>query len=734
MSPWEEDDGEELRPLKPFRPAIPRAGHDSGTSRPRTPRPPQGARDPDGPRGPTTGGGGPRGPHRPGSGPSEDGSTSGFTPSRQVVVAAIGAVVLILAVLLISSCRSEDSARTAEQDVVDRYLAAYAQRDYEAMFAEIDSDAQRVYPVQRFAGLNRDAYRLATGTSVTTGATTRSGREFVVPVTIETKLFGTIESELRLRVLGSGDDARIAWSRNLAFPGLQTGERLTRATRMPPRGTILFRDGATPIAKGASRGSTAPAEVAGAIRGELGAIPAADRRRYADLGVPADTRVGKNGLERLLNDRLMGRPGLTLKAGSRVIGRQRPRQARAVTSSISLPAMQAAVQAQASAPSGGGLFALDSRTGEVLAFSGNAWSAARAPGSTMKIVTAAAALAENATTPETEYPAETSALGIQNADGESCGGTLVEAFARSCNSVFAPLAVDVGSSPFVKTAEAFGFNRTPTVLGAAKSTIPDDLDDGDLALSGIGQAKVTATPLQVALLAATVAAEGRQPVPTFLRTDDEAKTRAVLDAAVADDLRRMMEAVVTEGTGRAAAIPGVDVAGKTGTAEVRTTQGAACRDGSAAGSDDGTGATGDTTDDDGFGGASYRPGARARLRPASATLAQSTTPGGTDPDDADDLDDPDGGTSTETSPSDPTTTEDQIPSSPSTPSSPSDDVPTICDPSDSTDTDAWMSAFAPTTGGSQAPIAIGVLRRGDGQGGATAAPVARAVLEALLRR
>jgi hypothetical protein len=707
MSDWEdEDDAEELRPLKPFRPAVPRAGHGPDRTRP-TPSPrrplPAGA-----------GGAGPRGSD-PGARPG-DGAPTGWTPPRQALVVAVGAVALILVVLLVSSCRSQDSARSAEQAVVDRFLAAYGARDYAAMFEEIDADAQRVYPVKRFAGLNRDAYRLATGTAITPGTPRRTGREFVVPVSVDTRLFGTIESELRLRVLGSGDDARVAWSRNLAFPGLETGQRLTRSATMPPRGTILFRDGATPIAKGAARTSTASADVVGAIRGELGPIPEADRDRYVQHGIPLDTRVGKNGLERLLDDRLVGRPGLTLRAGNRVIGRQRPRQAKAVVSSISLPAMQAAVAAQASAPQGGGLLALDTRTGEVLAFSGNAWTGARAPGSTMKIVTAAAALTENATTPDTDYPAETSALGIQNADGESCGGTLVEAFARSCNSVFAPLAVDVGSTPFVRTAEAFGFNRAPAVPGAARSTIPDDLDDGDLALSGIGQAKVQATPLQVALLAATVAANGRQPALTFVRTDDEARTRAVIDPGVAGELLTMMEAVVTDGTGQAAAIPGLDVAGKTGTAEVRTTQGPACRTGRPATGDDAS-----TT-----GGVAYRGVRRAVVRPAGLTLAQSTTSpgGGADPGD---LGDPGDG-------SDPGTTTEADPSGAGEDSSTTpDDGPTICDPSDATDTDAWMAAFAPATGGDHAPVAIGVLRRGDGQGGATAAPVARDVLRAILQ-
>ncbi|MEV4419680.1 penicillin-binding transpeptidase domain-containing protein, partial [Patulibacter sp. NPDC049589] len=704
MSSWDDaDDTEELRPLKPFRPVIPRAGHSSDRGRSRQ-RPTGPVRDPDGPRGPYGGGGGPREPRRPTGGPGgepDDEGPTGFTPSRQLLLAAVGGIALVLVILLVSSCHSGDSDRDAEQGVVDRFLAAYATRSYEDMFATIDTDAQRVYPIKRFAGLNRDASRLATATSIQVGTTTRTGNEFVAPVTVETKLFGTIASEMRLRIVGSGDDARVAWSRNLTFPGLGTGEQLSRASVVPPRGTILFRDGTTPIAKGAARTSTAPEDVVKEIRGSLGPIPDTDKRRYQDLGIPSTTQVGVSGLERLLNDDLIGRPGLTLKAGDRVIGRQKAKQAKAVVSSISLPMMQAAVEAQASAPSGGGLTALDTRTGEVLAFSGDAWKDARAPGSTMKIITAAAALAENSATTDTDYPYATSALGIQNADGESCGGTLVQAFAKSCNSVFAPLAIEVGSTPFVRTAEAFGFNRDAPVPGAARSTLPDDLDDTGLALSGIGQADVRATPLEVAMMAATVATGGEQPALTFRRTDAEAKTRKVIDSGVASDLLEMMEAVITEGTGTAAQISGETVAGKTGTAEVRTTQGAAC---TAGGAKD---RSADGASDD---GAAYRGRPGELLRPASVTLAQgTTTDGGTDPDGVDDdpsLDDP--ATTDDTTPTEPTTTDDTTPSTPSTPTTPAtpDDAPTICDPSDSTDTDAWMSAFAPATGGDRSPVAV----------------------------
>ncbi|WP_051471865.1 penicillin-binding transpeptidase domain-containing protein [Patulibacter minatonensis] len=732
---WDDDDQEELKPLKPFRPAIPRAGHDD---RPR-PRPRPSAAEQEPARVGGTGGGGPRLPHRPTGGPADGGhgpEPGGWTPPRQALFAAIGGVALIVVILLVSSCGAGDDERDAEQAVVDQFLSAFASRDYQAMFDSIDTDAQRVYPVKRFAGLNRDAYRLATGESIETGGSTRDGNEFVAPISIRTKLFGTIEGDLRLRVLGSGNDARIAWSRSLAFPGLRTGERLTRQAQIPTRGTIMFRDGKTPIAQGRDRRSSAPADVVKEIRGAMGPIPESDRAAYQAKGIPANTQVGVSGLERLLNDDLVGTPGLTLKAGDRVLGRQKAIPPKTVVSSVSLPVMEAAVQAQASAPSGGGLTAIDTRTGEVLAFSGDAWQEASAPGSTMKIITAAAALKEGSTTTDEQFPVATSALGIRNADGESCGGTLVEAFAQSCNSVFAPLAVKVGSTPFVKMAEAFGFNRTPPVDGAVRSRIPDDLDDADLALSGIGQSSVRATPLQVAMMATTVATGGDQPVLTFRRTDAEAKVRNVIDTSVASDLLTMMEAVVSDGTGTSAQIPDVTVAGKTGTAEIGT-----CRSEGPSGGG-GTGGTDGTTTRDGAStdGAAYRGRRGALLRPAGLTLAQgTTTDGGADPDA---LDDP---PTTSTDDADPTTTDDTTteetppddsftdPVDPTT-TAPPDTSTTICDPNDSSDTDAWMAAFAPSSGGERDPVAVGVLRRGDGQGGATAAPVARAVLQAALKK
>jgi cell division protein FtsI/penicillin-binding protein 2 len=124
-------------------------------------------------------------------------------------------------------------------------------------------------------------------------------------------------------------------------------------------------------------------------------------------------------------------------------------------------------------------------------------------------------------------------------------------------------------------AERFGFNHDTGVPGAAQSTLPAaPAIHGELAIgsTAIGQGQVLATPLQMATVAATIADGGRRPRPTF-----DARTAApavaatpAISATVARTVRRLMIAVVRLGTGTSAAIPGVTVAGKTGTAELKS--------------------------------------------------------------------------------------------------------------------------------------------------------------------
>ena len=120
-----------------------------------------------------------------------------------------------------------------------------------------------------------------------------------------------------------------------------------------------------------------------------------------------------------------------------------------------------------------GIAAMDPRTGALLALAGVAFSALQPPGSTMKIITATGALEAGIVKLTDTFPIETSAnVGgymLQNANGEACGGTFLNAFAVSCNSVFAPLGVKLGGPRLVNIAERFGFNQPSSIPGAARA-------------------------------------------------------------------------------------------------------------------------------------------------------------------------------------------------------------------------------------------------------------------------
>jgi penicillin-binding protein A len=209
------------------------------------------------------------------------------------------------------------------------------------------------------------------------------------------------------------------------------------------------------------------------------------------------------------------------------------------------------------------------------------------PGSTFKVVTAAAAL-ENGVTMDQELPSppvydvpQTSA-DIRNFGGASCGAptlTLTEALEISCNTTFAALGVELGSEKLADEAEKFGFNKpSPYQLPAATSVIPRDQDVPATAQSAIGQRDVRTSPLQMATVAATIANGGRRMGPFVARQVVSDKGRVVkrfegedfgqvIPEEVAGNLRQMMLGVVENGTGQAARIPNVEVAGKTGTAQ-----------------------------------------------------------------------------------------------------------------------------------------------------------------------
>jgi len=216
------------------------------------------------------------------------------------------------------------------------------------------------------------------------------------------------------------------------------------------------------------------------------------------------------------------------------------------------------------------------------------------PGSTFKIVTGAAGLTSGKVTPEQPaYPRTDSYTppltnrAIRNFGGASCGGRFFDILRVSCNTSFAQMGVDIGPEDMVERADAFGFNsRPPLDLPAvAASAFPElsffDRNTPALAQAAIGQNNVQASPLLMAMIAAAVANDGVMMAPHVMAEirDDQGEVvdrrdpepwREAMPTDVAAIMRDAMVQVVESGTARRLAIPGVAVAGKTGTAQLGT--------------------------------------------------------------------------------------------------------------------------------------------------------------------
>ncbi|MFD9004032.1 peptidoglycan D,D-transpeptidase FtsI family protein [Streptomyces sp. NPDC059582] len=212
------------------------------------------------------------------------------------------------------------------------------------------------------------------------------------------------------------------------------------------------------------------------------------------------------------------------------------------------------------------------------------------PGSTFKLVVAAAALedglytsADDRTDSPDPYtlPGTSTVLRNENTSAPCENATIRVALQYSCNNVFAHMAVQLGQDKVRAMAERFGFDddSQDVPVRAYTSVYPSDMDQAQTALSGIGQFDVTATPLQMAMVSAALANGGKLVSPHMVSQitdsggdvlrnyDDEAGTTQVVGSGTAEQLRSAMQTVVEQGTGTNALIDGVTVGGKTGTAQ-----------------------------------------------------------------------------------------------------------------------------------------------------------------------
>jgi peptidoglycan glycosyltransferase len=439
----------------------------------------------------------------------------------------------------------EDERRPA----VVAFTDAWERGDHEAMYRLLDAESQRENPRISFLADYRRANRAATTEAVKVSRVgpLLSGGKVVVRVTVDTDDFGPLPSE-DMEFTATEDEegrGRVAWTPAMRLPGMREGEDVTRKSGAAPRRGNIYAAG--------------------------GKLLDSDDLGASIAGVGGDKPTGLN---RVYDDRLAGKRSSTLRFGDRVIARVKGTRGKSVTTTIRL-----GLQRQVNSALGGrlgGVAVIKPSDGSVLALAGLAVSAPQPPGSVFKVVTAAAALHYKQASMSSSYPARSfatlSGAKLRNAGDSACGGSLTVSFAKSCNSVFGPLGAKVGAKRMVAISKKFGFFEQPDIPAAKVSTIPEANEMKDAIAVGsaaIGQNTDLATPLQMASVAATIANKGVRVKPWVAGT--KRKRTRVVSARVAANVRTMMIANVASGTGRAAALPGVTVAGKTGTAELVST-------------------------------------------------------------------------------------------------------------------------------------------------------------------
>ena len=337
------------------------------------------------------------------------------------------------------------------------------------------------------------------------------------------------------------------------------------------------------------------------------------------------TTIGRAGLERSRNDVLTGDRTELVTALESILGRSN--EGDDIRTTLDPKAQQVAMDALSGSGHKGALVALDVKTGGVLAMASNpsydpnglgdratfarlnrdranaplvnrATQNGYPPGSTMKVVTAAAALDSGRYRPDSRVSGRNgkpiSGVPLNNFGGESFGDIdLTFALTNSVNTVWAEVGEKLGGRTMQRYMERFGFYAEPPMdypdeqMSASgvrkKGRLAEKTDDAvDVGRVAIGQGDLFATPLQMASVAQTIANGGVRLEPHIMAKSVDPDGRTVeeigpkeaeqaISRQTARELTGMMTKVVEEGTGTAAALEGVDVAGKTGTAELNTT-------------------------------------------------------------------------------------------------------------------------------------------------------------------
>ncbi len=317
----------------------------------------------------------------------------------------------------------------------------------------------------------------------------------------------------------------------------------------------------------------------------LGTVGEVTKEGLEKLGDPyrQGDQVGRSGLEAAFEERLAGEPSMELRistadgSNNKVLLSNPGKPAEDVETTLSVPVQNAAEAALDGVTQPAAIVVVEIATSEVRAAVSRpigefnrAIGGRYPPGSSFKIVSAATLL-ESGIAPDQESSCPpTIKVGgrtFKNFEGEFLGATtLRQLFIHSCNTGFIDLTRQIDDARMIEGAEEFGFNADYDFpLHVARSSFPDPKDSTEKAAATIGQGRVLASPLHMATVAGAAASTGWR-APTL--TSGAAETdKLPMDPTVGENLRAFMTAVVNEGTGSGAKVPGHAVAGKTGTAE-----------------------------------------------------------------------------------------------------------------------------------------------------------------------
>jgi cell division protein FtsI/penicillin-binding protein 2 len=363
---------------------------------------------------------------------------------------------------------------------------------------------------------------------------------------------------------------------------------LRRADYEPLRAQLLEVPG---ISIDTARRALAPtAEWGRAILGTVAPATAETLENAGPYALPTD-EVGTTGLQYAFQERLAGTPGVRISLVEKSTGDElnqvlnvRPKKGQPLETSLDLETQNAAENAIVGEQDTTAVVVVKASTGEVLAAANGpgptsfntAFIGEYAPGSTFKVVSAATLLLQDVVRPNTPVSCpDTTVVGgkqFKNYDVGITGPnpTFSDAFAASCNTTFVNLADEISGQSLAKTGRLFGFGATWDVgLPAYSGSVPADSDLVTRAADMIGQGKVLASPLTMALVAAAVDS-GVSRTPTLLPGLAPGSRLSPLDPEVVAELQAMMRKVVTQGTANGLVVgPGPALHAKTGTAEVQ---------------------------------------------------------------------------------------------------------------------------------------------------------------------